>query len=123
VSTLDWVLIGIGAFFALVVLGGYAASKRRDRAQRRALLERLAAADKDLAAARAADRGWDRDVMEAAAREAFAARSQQPIRELQLIQVDDRPGTEEDHAVFRVLTDSGAHELRLGRRDGAWVEA
>ena len=122
-STLDWVLVAIAALFALLILGGYVASKRRDSAQRHALLARLSAADNDLAAARAADRGWDRELMEAAARSAFASRSSQPIRELQLVQVDDRPGTDEDHAVFRVVTDSGAHELRLGRRDGAWVEA
>jgi hypothetical protein len=123
VSTVDWVLIGIAAFIALLVLGGVAASRRRDQAQRRGLLERLAAADKDLAAARAADRGWDRELMEAAARAVFASRSSQPIRELQLVQVEDRPGTEADQCVFRVVTDSGAHELRLGRRGDAWLEA
>jgi hypothetical protein len=123
VSTADWILIAVVVVLAVLVLGGAVASRRRAGSQRRALLERLAAADKDLAAARAADRGWDRVAMEAAARAAFAARSSQEIRDLQLVQVDDRPGTEEDHCVFRVVTDSGAEELRLGRRDGAWVEA
>ncbi len=42
---------------------------------------------------------------------------------LQLVQVVDRPGTDEDQAVFRAVTDSGERTLVLGRRDGAWVAA
>jgi hypothetical protein len=122
-SAFGWVLIGIAIVLGLLILGGLAANARRLRAERRALLERLTAADEALAAARAADRGWDRESMEAAARAAFAARSSANVRELQLIQVDDRPGIEDDHAVFRVLTDHGAEELRLGRRGEEWIEA
>ena len=72
-------------------------------------------ADQALALARAGDRGWERDVLEAAAREAFAARSPVEIRELLLLQVVDRPGTEEDQALFRVVTDVGSEEILLVR--------
>ena len=39
-------------------------------------------------------------------------------RELLLVQVVDRPGTEEDQALFRVVTDAGSEEILLVR-DGA----
>jgi hypothetical protein len=35
----------------------------------------------------------------------------------------DRPGTDDDQAVFRVVTDRGDHTIVLGRRDGAWSRA
>jgi hypothetical protein len=123
VSTIDWILIGVVVVLGVLVLGGVIASRRRAEAEHRGLVARLTAADEALAAARAQDRGWDRATMEAAARAAFAARSGAEIRELQLIQVEDRPGTEDDHAVFRVLTADGAEELRLGRHGDSWVEA
>jgi hypothetical protein len=123
VSTIDWILIGVVVVLGVLVLGGVIASRRRADAEHRGLVARLTAADEALAGARAQDRGWDRATMEAAARAAFAARSGAEIRQLQLIQVDDRPGTEDDHAVFRVLTDAGAEELRLGRHGDSWVEA
>ena len=61
--------------------------------------------------------------MEAAAREAFAARSPAEVRELLLVQVVDRPGTEEDQALFRVVTDAGSEEILLVRHDGTWGAA
>jgi hypothetical protein len=36
-----------------------------------------------------------------------------------LVEVRDRPGTDEDEAVFRC----GDKHLTLGRRDGDWVHA
>jgi len=77
-------------------------------------------ADQALALARAGDRGWERAVLEAAAREAFAARSPAEVRELLLMQVVDRPGTEEDQALFRVVTDVGSEEILLVRHGDAW---
>jgi len=35
----------------------------------------------------------------------------------------DRPGTEEDEAVFDVRAGGQNHRLVLGRRDGDWVPA
>ncbi|HEY4094591.1 MAG TPA: hypothetical protein VGM33_03730, partial [Baekduia sp.] len=65
------------------------------------------------------DRGWDRATIEAAARAAVAPRE---IRDLHLVQVVDKPGTDADQAVLRVVAADGAEStLTLGRREGAWV--
>ncbi len=93
-----------------------AQARAGDRGWERAAIE---AADAALAQARAQDRGWERATIEAAARAAVAPRE---VRELQLVQVVDMPGTDEDQAVFRVVGADGAETtLTLGRRDGAWV--
>ena len=83
----------------------------------------LLEADHALALARAEDRGWERSALEAAAREAFAARhGGKTPAELHLVQVVDKPGTDADQAVFRAVVDLGRDEtITLGRRDGAWV--
>ena len=74
-----------------------------------------------LATAHAEDKGWHRDRLEQAAREAFAERSRAPVRELQLVQVVDKPGTDDDQAVFRVITDHGSEYLHLDRHGDRWV--
>jgi hypothetical protein len=104
-----------------LIAGGLLVNARRYRAQERTLGGAVLAADQALATAHAEDKGWERGRMEAAARDAFAARSDDDIQELHLVQVVDRPGTEEDEAVFRVVTASGEQDVRLGRRDDAWV--
>jgi hypothetical protein len=73
----------------------------------------------------AADRGWERGALEAIARDAFAERRPDTrIAELQLVQIVDEPGTDEDLAVFLVTAADGAEStLTLGRRDGAWHAA
>jgi len=38
-----------------------------------------------------------------------------------LVEVIDKPGTDEDQAVFEVRTGSDRHRVVLGRRDGDWV--
>ena len=104
----------------LLVVGGLIANGRRTRSQEDELRVAVREADQALALARAGDRGWHRDVLEAAAREAFAARSPAEVRELLLMQVVDRPGTEEDQALFRVVTDAGSEEILLVRQGDAW---
>ncbi len=121
-SVLAIVLIVLGALVALLFITGMVVSARRRAAAEAELRKRIAEANEALAQAHAQDRGWDRPVMEAAARAAFEALFPgEPIRELHLVQVVDRPGTDEDEAVVRVLTSDHEHEIRLGRRDGAWV--
>ena len=112
------VLVVLAVLVALLFAGGYVANARRLRAERAALHARAQEADRELAAAHADDKGWERASLEAAAREAYAARhgGGRPA-ELRLVQVVDRPGTEEDEAVFH----ADGHELVLGRRDGTWV--
>ena len=117
------IAIIIVVFVLLVILlsvGGLIASRRRAERGQDDLLAAVREADQALALARASDRGWERAVLEAAAREAFAARSPVEVRELLLMRVVDRPGTEEDQALFRVVTDAGSEEILLVRQGDAW---
>jgi hypothetical protein len=121
VSALAIVLIVLAVLLIALVIGGLVANARRRTAEEERLPGDVAAADRALAAAHAEDKGWARGNLEAAARAAFAETGQGPIEALHLVQVVDRPGTEDDEAVFRVVTAGGEQALRLLRRDGAWV--
>ena len=115
------VLAVFGAFLVLALLGALAASLR-NRRRRGRFGSSLDEVDRSLADARATDRGWERGVLEAAARRAFEAeRPGVEVQELTLVQVVDRPGTEEDKAVFRVVAVDVRMRLTLGRVDGEWV--
>jgi hypothetical protein len=115
------VLAVFGAFLVLALLGALAASLR-NRRRRGRFGSNLDQVDRSLADARATDRGWERGVLEAAARRAFEAeRPGAEIHELTLVQVVDRPGTEEDKAVFRVVAGDVRVHLTLGRVEGEWV--
>ena len=122
-STLAIIIIVFVVILLLLIVGGLVANGRRLRAEDAHLRQILQEADRALAAARAVDRGWDRPALEESARAAFAARSPAEVRELLLIQVVDRPGTEEDQALFRVVTDAGSEEILLVREGDAWVSA
>jgi hypothetical protein len=120
-----WLEILLAALAALVVLlfvlGSIAANRRRRESETR-FRAQLEEANEALAAARADDRGWERATLEAAARAAHTrAHPEAEIRELHLIQVVDRPGTEEDQARFRVVDAGGEHEILLGRHGYDWV--
>jgi type II secretory pathway pseudopilin PulG len=123
VSALAIIVIVVLAVLLLLFVGGMVANARRARAESPELRESLREADRALALARAEDRGWDRGMLEAAAREAFAARSPVEPRELQLLKVIDRPGIEDDQCVFRVVTDVGSEEILLVRTGGDWAAA
>jgi hypothetical protein len=125
VSTLDIVLVVIAALVVVLTAGGWVAATRRARARERKLLEELHEAEQALAKAHALDKGWDRELLETAARNAAAARfGAQPVNDLQLVQVVDRPGTDADQAVFRVQTaDGDEHRITLGRSGGEWGPA
>jgi hypothetical protein len=117
-----WLIIVIAVLAALILLGGVAnfVAERRTRA---GFDERVSEADRALAAAAAADRGWERAGLEAAARSCWETRRPgEDIHALELVEVIDRPGTDDDHAVFRVKCAGRPARLTLGRRDGAWVE-
>jgi hypothetical protein len=121
VNALEIVVIVIVLLVLLLGIGGYLASGRRQRADQASLDRELEAANEALALARASDKGWERSILDEACRAAFADRSTAEIRELQLVQVVDKPGTEEDQAVFRVVTDHGSEYLHLDRHGDAWV--
>ena len=90
----------------------------RHETQFRAQLEK---ADQDLAQAAAQDRGWDRTRLEDAARSAYRENRGREPTELMLVEVLDRPGTDEDLAVFRAEAEGARHTLTLGRRGDEWV--
>jgi type II secretory pathway pseudopilin PulG len=120
VSTLAVIVIVIVVLLVLLIVGGLIANERRSRDREDETRSAAREADQVLAQARASDRGWERSLLEAAAREAFAARSPAEVRELLLVQVVDRPGTEEDQALFRVVTDVGSEEILLVRHGDTW---
>jgi hypothetical protein len=119
-STVVGIVVGVLVVLLVVFfIGGYIANSRRRDALDADLRAHIEAADAELAQARAQDRGWERANIEAAARAAVAPRE---VRELHLVQVIDKPGTDADQAVFRVVGADGSEStVTLGRRDGAWV--
>jgi hypothetical protein len=119
-----WAIIVLAVFaaFLLLALGGALAASLRNRRRAERFGSRIDEVDRALADARATDRGWERGVLEAAARRAFEVeRPGLEIHELTLVQVVDRPGTEEDKAVFRVVAADTRVQLTLGRVAGEWV--
>jgi hypothetical protein len=118
-----WIVIVFVLLATVLAVGGYVANRRWVTARARRFAEDLEAANRALAAAHAADKGWEPARLDAAARRAFAhVAPEGEIRELHLVQVEDRPGTEEDRAVFRVTDAHGRHhELALARRGDDWV--
>lgn len=119
VSTLGIVVLAVLVVLLLLFIGGYVAASRRQAVLADNLRERIEAADAELAAARAQDKGWERATMESAARAAVAPRE---VVALHLIQVVDQPGTDADQAVFRAEhPDGDATTVILGRREGAWT--
>ena len=125
VSTLGIVLIVLAVLVVVLVAGGYAAATRRADRSEGALQRALDQAERELAQAHASDKGWDRHVLTAAARDTALARfGDATVGEPQLVQVIDRPGTDADQAVFRVETaDGDEHRITLGRSGGEWGPA
>ena len=120
-SALEIVIVVVVLLVVILAVGGIVASGRRQRADDPALRRELEAANEALALAHATDKGWERSLLEEAVRAAFAQRSDAEIRELLLVQVVDKPGTEEDQAVFRVVTEHGSEHLHLDRHGDTWV--
>ena len=121
-----WLLILIIVLAVLVlglfVIGLLGSIRRRDSLEER-FHEKLEQANQALAEARALDRGWERSTLERVARTAHQrAHPGTDVREMHLVQVVDRPGTDEDQARFRVVDDHGEHDILLGRENGEWVE-
>ncbi len=123
-NTLEVVAIVVVAVLALLAVGGVVAVRRRLHADAPQFRARVEQANRDLAAAHAADRGWEPARVEAAARRVFS--EQRPgaeIEAIELVQVIDNPGTDEDMAVFTVRSGGSVETVRLGRRGDEWGPA
>lgn len=117
-SPLAIVLLVVLAIVVVLAVAGAVATARRRRRDETRLRAQLEEANEALAAARAEDRGWDRDRLEEAARAAAGG----DVRELHLVQVIDRPGTDADEARFQIVgADGRAREVLLGREGDRWV--
>ena len=90
---MHWLTIVI-IVLAVLAIGGVIARSRQLASSRPAFERALAHVDQDLAAAAASDRGWDRALLETAARRICAEQYGAEPEELTLIEVIDRPGTE-----------------------------
>jgi hypothetical protein len=115
-----WLAIVLGVFVALVIIlaiGGVYGRRRQLAATQGRFDINLAQVNRDLAAAHAEDRGWARDGLETAARAAYTAQRGAEPTDLTLVQIVDRPGTDDDKAVFRIDNE----QLTLGREGGEWV--
>jgi hypothetical protein len=117
-----WLIIVL-AVLAILIVGGVIARTRQLAKTRPAFERALTQVDRDLAAAAASDRGWDRAHLEASARRICSEQLGAEPEELTLVEVIDRPGTDDDQAVFDVSAGGTHHRLVLGRRDGDWVSA
>ena len=116
-----WLIIVVILLVVLAV-GGALARRRQLAATEDRFHAELTQADHDLAAARAEDRGWDRERLERLAVQAFGERNPgATCDEVALVQVVDRPGTDEDKAIFAVSAGATEERLTLGRADGEWV--
>jgi hypothetical protein len=113
-------LIVVLAVLLLLAVGGWLGRRRQLERTSGRFDANLLQVNRDLAAAHAEDRGWDRATLDEAARAAYAEqRPGQDPGELVLMQVIDRPGVDEDKAVYRVGPED--ETLTLGRREGGWV--
>jgi hypothetical protein len=120
-STLEVILIVVGVLIVLLFIGGLIAVRRRDRQEAPVFDEHVRAADAALEQARALDRGWDRVVMEEAARGALRDRRPDfPYDDLHLVLVDDQPGVDEDRAHFVAVGPDGQTRVVLARTGDHW---
>jgi hypothetical protein len=122
VSTLDVIIVAGVLLIILLAIGGMLANARWRRGSEKGFETSLDEVNRQLAAAHAQDKGWEPGALNATARRAFAEqRVADEIREEALVAVLDRPGTDEDRAVFRFVTDAGTFLLTLGRKGGEWA--
>src|SRR5919197_931462 len=118
-STGAIVAIAVAGALILLAVGGALANARLRRGTVGEFQVSVDAVNRALAAARAQDKGWEPEALAESARRVFEAeRPGVAVIEQTLIAVVDRPGVEEDQAVFRFTTDAGETRLTLDRDVG-----
>jgi hypothetical protein len=121
-SAVGVILIVLAIVVLLLLAGGIVGARRRDLVGEEHYARRVSEADQALERARAIDRGWDREVMEDAARRALAeARPGWAYGALQLVLVDDRPGADEDCAHFMAFGPGDEARVVLARQGDDWT--
>lgn len=120
-STLTIVIIVVALVLVLFFVGGLLGARRREREQAPVYAQHLAAADHALEQARAADRGWDRDVMEQVVRSALSeSHPGSTFERLDLVLVDDKPGVHADRAHFEARQGDSTVRVVLSRSEAGW---
>ena len=115
------ILIVVAVLVLGFFIGGLLYTARRYRHLGRDFYRHVAEADAALEAARAEDRGWDRENLEAAARQGLEAeRPGWAYDDLHLVLVDDRPGVTEDRAEFVAVGPDGTVKVGLVRHEAGW---
>ncbi len=118
------VLIVLGVVLLVLLLlfiGGLVVTGRR-REEPAEYIRQVALADQALEQARAADRGWDREILETAGRRALdGERPGVRYDQLRLVRVDDRPGVTEDRAELLATGAEGEARIMLARHEAGWV--
>ncbi len=121
-SVLAIVLIAFGVLVVLLFIGGLIARRKHDEQLAPDYLRHIAEADNALEQARAEDRGWHREEMEALARQALeSAHPGSQFERLHLVLVDDQPGVHEDRAHFEAWDGDRAVRVVLTRSDAGWA--
>lgn len=121
VGPLEIILIVVAVVLLVFFVGGLLGARRRDEKNAPAYARHLAEADHALEQARAADRGWDREVMEDVARAALAREHPgSTFEDLNLVLVDDRPGVDQDRAHFEASDGGRQVTVVLGRDESGW---
>ena len=123
-SVLAIILIVLGGIVLVLFAFGLLGAMRARAAGQDEFYAKLAEANEALADARAEDRGWDPAKLEAVARAAVERRHPDAtVRAVHLVQVVDKPGTDDDQARFHVDIARGRDfDVVLGREDGEWKE-
>jgi hypothetical protein len=120
VSVLAIVLVILGVLVIGLALGGALIARRRTEGP--GWEQHIRAADQAIEQARAADRGWSRELIDEAARRGLG--EHRPGFEpdsIELVLVDDRPGVVEDRAHLIALAASETVRIVLARdASGAW---
>ena len=123
-SVLAIIIVVFAVVVAILAFLGYRVITKRQAETAGTFEERLATANEALADARAQDQGWDLPALEEAARAAAERRAPgATVRGVHLVQVIDRPGTDDDEARFHVDIARGRDfDIVLHRSGDTWSE-